>query len=270
MILKDTPLRGKKKLKDTPLRGKKVLITGGTGGIGSAIVEHLIHAFDMNIFIATSPSSEECAREMMHCYPNNISGFICVDMMESSNIENIMKEACASFQKKSGTIQAPEILINCAGIAEDKLFLQVSDSLWNKHMQINLHSTWQITKSALIHMMKAKWGRVISISSIIGKIGNVGQVAYATSKAAIEGMTRSLSVEVADRNITVNSIMPGFIDTKMTTHLQHDERMKSICSRIPMGRMGTPQNVATAVEYLIKADYVTGTSLEVSGGMCRF
>jgi NAD(P)-dependent dehydrogenase (short-subunit alcohol dehydrogenase family)/malonyl CoA-acyl carrier protein transacylase len=275
-------------------RGKRVLITGGTGGIGSMIIKHLIKSMGVEVFFSTSASARSMAEAMMSEFPDHVKGFICIDLMKKDAPAVIMHHAMKAFAGEEQRVEytddyckihaarpeantgsshehAPDILINCAGISKDALFIGVSDDHWHEHMQVNLNTAWGLSKLSLKHMLRKKWGRVIAIGSVIGKTGNPGQVAYATSKAAVDGMTKSLAVEVASRGITVNSILPGFIETSMTAYLKDKkEIMDGILSRIPMKRLGNPIDVAIAVEYLIKASYVTGTSLEVSGGMCRF
>ena len=274
--------------KENSFFGKRLLITGGTGGIGRAIISHLINVFNVEVFFTST--DDEQSQALVQEFPNNIKGYICIDFMDTNAASVIMNEAKKAFSSQKYGITSntsgvnveyskisyeysPDILINCAGMSKDSLFITLTDEVWDKHMQVNLNVPRQMCQIALRDMLKKKMGRVISISSVVGKVGNPGQMAYASSKAAIEGMTKTLALEVANKCITVNTIVPGFIDTSMTAYLKDASKKKimdSIISRIPMAKLGRPEDVAIAVEFLVKSDYVTGISLEVSGGMCRF
>jgi 3-oxoacyl-[acyl-carrier protein] reductase len=163
---------------------------------------------------------------------------------------------------------AVDILVNNAGITRDNLFMRMSDEEWSQVIEINLTSTMRLCRGVLRGMMKARWGRIVNISSVVGATGNPGQGNYAASKAGMVGMSKSLAYEVASRGITVNCIAPGFIETAMTGKLNEDQKGK-ILAQIPAGRMGAPTEIAAAALYLAspEAGYVTGTTLHVNGGM---
>jgi 3-oxoacyl-[acyl-carrier protein] reductase len=161
-----------------------------------------------------------------------------------------------------------DILVNNAGITRDNLFMRMSDDEWNSVIDVNLTATFKLCKGVMRGMMKARWGRIVNISSIVGTTGNPGQANYAASKAGMIGMSKSLAYEVASRGITVNAIAPGFISTAMTDKLNDDQK-GAIMTQIPAGRMGCPDEIASAVLYLAspEAGYVTGTTMHVNGGM---
>jgi len=161
-----------------------------------------------------------------------------------------------------------DILVNNAGITRDNLFMRMSDDEWQSVIDVNLGATFKLCKGVLRGMMKARWGRIINISSVVGATGNPGQGNYAASKAGMVGMSKSLAYEVASRGITVNAVAPGFIETAMTDKLNDDQK-GAILTQIPTGRMGTPAEIASAVLYLAspEAAYITGTTLHVNGGM---
>jgi 3-oxoacyl-[acyl-carrier protein] reductase len=161
-----------------------------------------------------------------------------------------------------------DILVNNAGITRDNLFMRMSDEEWQSVLDVNLTATFQLCKGVMRGMMKARWGRIVNISSIVGATGNPGQANYAASKAGLIGMSKSLAYEVASRGITVNAVAPGFIETAMTDKLTDDQK-SGIMGQIPAGRMGTPNEIASAVVYLASAEagYVTGATLHVNGGM---
>jgi 3-oxoacyl-[acyl-carrier protein] reductase len=161
-----------------------------------------------------------------------------------------------------------DILVNNAGITRDNLFMRMSDDEWNSVIDVNLTATFKLCKGVMRGMMKARWGRIVNISSIVGTTGNPGQANYAASKAGMIGMSKSLAYEVASRGITVNAIAPGFISTAMTDKLNDDQK-DAIMTQIPAGRMGCPDEIASAVLYLAspEAGYVTGTTMHVNGGM---
>ena len=161
-----------------------------------------------------------------------------------------------------------DILINNAGITRDNIFMRMSDDEWQSVLDVNLTSAMRLCKGVIRGMMKARWGRIVNISSVVGATGNPGQANYAASKAGMVGMTKSIAYEVASRGITVNAVAPGFIETAMTDKLTDDQKA-GILGQIPTGRMGTPEEIAGAVLYLAspEAAYVTGTTLHVNGGM---
>ena len=183
------------------------------------------------------------------------------DLSNGSEVENLSKSA----QEKMGSI---DILVNNAGITRDNLFMRMSDEDWATVLEINLTSTMRLCRGVLRGMMKARWGRIINIGSIVGSTGNPGQGNYAASKAALLGMSKSLAIEVASRGITVNCIAPGFVKTAMTDKL-NDNQKEAIKSKIPAGRLGEASDIAYATLYLSseEASYITGSTIHVNGGM---
>jgi 3-oxoacyl-[acyl-carrier protein] reductase len=243
------------------LDNKTAVVTGANGAIGSSIVKALINQ-GANVFLVGSVNSHQHLEEMTHSHAQ-VAGYLAIDLAESGFAPKVMAEAISKLGKV-------DILINCAGIAVDNLFLRISEQEWDSQINLNLKSSWEMTQAALKHMMQKRWGRVISISSVIGKVGNVGQTVYSTSKAALYGMSMSLAREVASRNITVNTVSPGFIESPMTEKLITNQEMKqNILGRIPVGRIGSPEEVAASVVYLAseEAAYITGIDLCISGGM---
>jgi 3-oxoacyl-[acyl-carrier protein] reductase len=179
------------------------------------------------------------------------------------------KEAVDALPKQAAELMGSvDILVNNAGITKDNLFMRMSDAEWDDVINVNLTSTMRLCKGVLRGMMKARWGRIVNISSIVGATGNPGQGNYAASKAGMIGMSKSLAYEVATRGITVNSVAPGFIATAMTDKLNDDQK-GAILGQIPAGRMGSPEDIAAAVLYLAsdQAGYMTGATLHVNGGM---
>jgi 3-oxoacyl-[acyl-carrier protein] reductase len=174
-------------------------------------------------------------------------------------------EQCEALIKDLGEVA---ILVNNAGITRDNLALRMKDADWDEVIQTNLQAVFRLSRAVMRGMMKARWGRIINITSVVGASGNPGQANYAAAKAGVVGMTKSLARELGSRNITVNCVAPGFIDTDMTRALS-DEQKKALLASIPLGRLGTPQDVAAAVAYLASpgGDYVTGAVLHVNGGM---
>ena len=239
------------------LTGKNVLITGASGGIGGAIAK-CIHAAGATVGI--SGTRLEPLRmlatelgENAHVLPCNLS--------DPKAVVELPKQAAAAM----GSV---DVLVNNAGITRDNLLMRMSEDEWRSVMDVNLTATMLLCKGVLRGMMKARWGRIVNISSVVGTTGNPGQANYAASKAGMIGMSKSLAYEVASRGITVNAIAPGFIETAMTANLK-DSQKKAILSSVPSGRMGTPEEIAGAVRYLAseEAGYITGTTLHVNGGM---
>ncbi len=239
------------------LTGKCALITGASGGIGGAIA-HALHGAGATVALSGTRLEplEALAAELgsrAHVLPCNVS--------DAEAVEALPKQAVEAMG-------AVDILVNNAGITRDQLFMRMSDDEWQSVLDVNLTSTMRLCRGVMRPMMKARWGRIINISSIVGATGNPGQANYAASKAGMVGMTKSIAYEVASRGITANAVAPGFIATAMTDKLT-DEQKAAINVKIPAARMGTPQEIAAAVLYLAspEAGYVTGTTLHVNGGM---
>ena len=239
------------------LTGKSALVTGASGGIGGAIARAL-HARGATVTLSGTRSGplEALAAELgerAHVLP--------CDLSDAQAVEALPKKAAE-------VMGALDILVNNAGITRDQLMMRMSDADWLAVLEVNLTSTMRLSRGALRGMMKARWGRIINISSIVGVTGNPGQANYAASKAGVIGLSKSLAAEVASRGITVNCIAPGFIATAMTEALNADQTAR-INAQIPAGRMGTAEEIAAAAVYLASAEaaYVTGQTLHVNGGM---
>ena len=239
------------------LTGKCALISGASGGIGAEIARAL---HGQGATVGLSGTREEPLKslasdlgERAHILPCNLSDADAVNALPKQAIEAM------------GSV---DILVNNAGITRDNLFMRMSEEEWADVINVNLTSAFRLSKGVLRGMMKARWGRIVNISSIVGATGNPGQGNYAASKAGMVGMGKSLAYEVASRNITVNTVAPGFIATPMTDKLTDDQKSK-INDQIPAGRMGTPGEIAAAVTYLSsqEAAYVTGATIHVNGGM---
>ncbi len=239
------------------LTGKTALITGASGGIGGAIAKAL-HGAGATVGLSgtrVEPLEALAAElgERAHVLPCNLSDAEAVDALPKQAIEAM------------GSV---DILVNNAGITRDQIFMRMSDEEWQSVIDVNLTSAMRLCRGVMRPMMKARWGRIINISSIVGATGNPGQVNYAASKAGMVGMTKSIAYEVASRGITANAIAPGFIATAMTDKLNDDQKT-TINKQIPAARMGSSEEVAAAVLYLAspEAGYVTGSTLHVNGGM---
>ena len=239
------------------LTGKSALITGASGGIGAEIARTL-HGAGATVGLSGTRTDplEALAGELgerAHVLPCNLSDPDAVDALPKQAIE---------------AMGAVDILVNNAGITRDNIFMRMSDEEWQSVINVNLTSTFKLCKGVMRGMMKARWGRIVNISSVVGATGNPGQANYAASKAGMVGMSKSLAYEVASRGITVNAIAPGFIATAMTDKLTDDQKT-GIMGQIPAGRMGEAHEIAAATLYLAspEAAYVTGTTLHVNGGM---
>lgn len=239
------------------LSGKCALITGASGGIGGAIARAL-HGAGATVGLSgtrVEPLEALAAQlgERAHVLPCNLS--------DANAVGELPKQAIAAM----GSV---DILVNNAGITRDQLFMRMSDDDWQSVLDVNLTSTMRLCRGVMRPMMKARWGRIINIGSIVGATGNPGQANYAASKAGMIGMTKSIAYEVASRGITANAVSPGFIATAMTDKLTDDQKEK-INVQIPAARMGNPDEIAAAVMYLAsqEAGYVTGATLHVNGGM---
>lgn len=239
------------------LSGKTALITGASGGIGSAIAKNLSQQGAHVVLHGTRAGRlEELASEI----GSNVS-VVTANLSDRDAVGGLVAEAA----KATGAI---DILVNNAGITRDNLFMRMKDEEWDEVLEVNLTSSMLLCRSAIRAMMKARWGRIISISSIVGVTGNPGQTNYAASKAGMIGFSKSLAAEVASRGITVNIVAPGFIETPMTDELT-DEQKQKLLANVPAGRLGSSQEVAAAVSFLAseEAAYMTGSTLHVNGGM---
>jgi len=239
------------------LTGKSALVTGASGGIGAEIARAL-HGAGATVGLSGTRTDplETLAGELgerAHVLPCNLSDPDAVDALPKQAVD---------------AMGAVDILVNNAGITRDNIFMRMSDEEWQSVINVNLTSTFKLCKGVMRGMMKARWGRIVNISSVVGATGNPGQANYAASKAGMVGMSKSLAYEVASRGITVNAIAPGFIATAMTDKLTDDQK-SGIMGQIPAGRMGDAHEIAAAALYLAspEAAYVTGTTLHVNGGM---
>jgi 3-oxoacyl-[acyl-carrier protein] reductase len=239
------------------LTGKTALVTGASGGIGAAIATALHGA---GATVGLSGTREEPLRtlaaalgERVHVLPCNLS--------DAEAVNALPKQAAEAMG-------AVDILVNNAGITRDNLFMRMSEEEWAEVIEVNLTATMRLCKGVVRGMMKARWGRIVNISSVVGATGNPGQANYAASKGGMVAMSKAIAYEVASRGITVNCVAPGFIATAMTDKLT-EEQKAAILGQVPAGRMGAPEEIAAAVLYLAspEAAYVTGTTLHVNGGM---
>ena len=239
------------------LNNLNIILTGATGVIGNAILEKLISA-GSNV-LATG-TNEEKLKNIKEKFKN--TEILKFDISDHKGIDNFVDDCSKIFSNKI------DILINNAGITQDNLSIRMKDEEWKKVIDINLTSTFLITKNVIKKMLKSKNGKIINITSVVGHSGNIGQANYAASKAGIIGMSKSLAVEYAKKNITINCVSPGFIQSKMTDNII--ESIKSVLtSRIPMSKLGTGEDVANTVAFLSSdaASYITGETVHVNGGM---
>ncbi len=242
------------------LENEIALVTGGSRGIGQAITLALGRAGATVVATATSSSGAE--KISSYLKENGIKGQGAVlDVTDADSVDGLLKDL-------ENSLGAPSILVNNAGITRDNLLMRMRDSDWDEIMETNLKSVFRMTKACVRPMMKARKGRIISITSVVGATGNPGQANYASAKAGVAGFTRAVARELASRNITVNAVAPGFIDTDMTRELPAEQR-EALMQQIPLGRLGTTDDVANAVVFLASpmADYITGNTLHVNGGM---
>lgn len=239
------------------LTGKKALITGASGGIGAAVARAL-HGAGATVALSGTRAGPlgELAAEL-----GERALVVPADLSDPAAVEQLAKDAQAA-------LGGLDILINNAGITRDQLLMRMSDADWQAVLDVNLTAAMRLARAAMRPMMKARWGRIVNITSVVGATGNPGQTNYAAAKAGLVGFSKSLAAEVASRGITVNAVAPGFIATPMTDKLSEAQKA-ALTERIPAGRLGTPEDVAAAVLYLAApgAGYVTGATLHVNGGM---
>ena len=242
------------------LENEIALVTGASRGIGQAIALELGRLGATVVGSATSVEGADKISQVLAGASIKGTG-IALDVTQAESVD----KALADIEQRYG---APSILINNAGITRDGLLLRMSEADWDAIMETNLKSVYRMSKACLRAMTKARKGRIISVSSVVASTGNAGQANYAAAKAAIGGFTRSLAREVGGRNVTVNAVAPGFIDTDMTRGLPEAHK-QALLAQIPLGRLGTPEEVAQAVAFLASPQgaYITGTTLHVNGGM---
>jgi 3-oxoacyl-[acyl-carrier protein] reductase len=240
------------------LSGRTALVTGASRGIGESIARRLAESHAHVLCAARSAARvKEIADEI------NAGGGRATAVELDITASDVRERIRALLDQ-----QAIDILVNNAGITEDDLFIRMKPEAWTNVLRTNLDSAFHITQEVVKKMIRARWGRIINISSVVGLMGNVGQTNYAASKAALIGFTKALALEIGSRSVTVNAVAPGFITTAMTTSLADDAR-KTLEGRIALKRLGTPDDVAYAVVFLAseQAGYITGTVLNVSGGL---
>jgi 3-oxoacyl-[acyl-carrier protein] reductase len=240
------------------LSGKTALITGASGGIGGAIAKAL---HGQGAAVVLSGTRVE-ALQALKAELGARAFIVQANLSDAASVEALPKAA------EGAAGAGIDILVNNAGITKDNLFMRMKDEEWDQVIAVNLTAAFRLSRAVLRGMMKKRWGRIIQISSVVGATGNPGQGNYAAAKAGLVGMTKSLAAEVASRNITVNAVAPGFIQTAMTEALTGQQK-EMISQRIPAGRMGAPEEIAAAVTYLAsqEAAYVTGETIHVNGGM---
>ena len=237
-------------------KDKKILITGASGGIGHALVKKFV---SLNANVLATGTKTEKLDSLKKEFPNiNILKF---DISEHSKIEEFVENVYSQ-------LVGLDVLINNAGVNKDNLSIRMKEDEWKKVIDINLGSTFLLCRSAIKKMLKNKYGRIVNITSIVGHTGNLGQANYAASKAGIIGMTKSLALEYAKKNITLNCVSPGFIKTNMTENILESVKV-ILTSRIPMSKLGSGEDVANSVAFLSsdEASYITGETMHVNGGM---
>lgn len=239
-------------------QSRVALVTGASRGIGKAIAERLA---DLGYTVAGTATSEGGAEAITGYLSEKGGKGYCLNVTDQDSIDSVLKQ----IQEEFGT---PTILVNNAGITRDNIMLRMKQDEWDSVIDTNLSSVYRMAKACLRGMTKARWGRVINISSVVGAMGNAGQANYAAAKAGLEGFSRAMAKEIGSRGITVNSIAPGFIDTDMTKELPEANK-EAMLAQIPAGRLGQPEEIAAAVEFLVseQAGYVTGATIPVNGGM---
>lgn len=236
---------------------KTALVTGASRGIGAAIATQL--AVD-GYFVVGTATSVAGAQTIANRLGDQGTG-MALDVSDSDSVSSLMTRVAEISN-------SPLVVVNNAGITKDNLLMRMSEAEWSEVLDTNLSGAFRVTKPALRAMLKARWGRIVNVGSVVARLGNPGQGNYVASKAGLEGFTRSLAMEVASRGVTVNAVAPGFIATDMTDSLT-EEQTATMLERIPLGRMGNSQEIAAAVSFLCSehAGYITGQTLQVNGGL---
>jgi 3-oxoacyl-[acyl-carrier protein] reductase len=242
------------------LEGKVALVTGASRGIGRAIAEELGAQGAIVIGTATSDAGAQAISDAIAARGGQGVGMV-MNVADSESVAH----GLAKVEEHFGT---PVILVNNAGITRDNLLMRMKDDEWEDVINTNLNGLYRLSKGVMRGMMKARWGRIVNIGSVVGAMGNAGQANYAAAKAGLEGFTRALAREVGSRNITVNAVAPGFIDTDMTRELPEAQRA-ALVAQIPLGRLGQANEIAAVVAFLASdaAGYITGATVPVNGGM---
>jgi len=238
-------------------KNKTVLITGATGGLGLSIAEEF---YKKNYNLILTGTNDSKLKSLESKFTNNTKVIKC-NLAEQEDISKMFDVILTEFD-------GIDILINNAGITKDNLFLRMKEDDWDEVFNINLKANYSLCKMVIKNMVKKRWGRIINISSAVAKMGNAGQTNYAASKAAIEGFTRSLSLEVASRGITVNAVAPGFIKTEILDSID-PEKLQTMAKNIPVGRIGDVKDISSIVSFLAsdESSYITGQVLHVNGGL---
>ena len=241
-------------------RKNVILVTGATRGIGKSIACSLVCSDNYIVGTATSEQGAQSITNYMKELKINGIGRL-LDVTNGESVNNLISEI-------SDSIGPPTILVNNAGITRDQLLMRMNEEDWDDVLETNLKSIYRLSKACLRGMMKNRWGRIINVGSVVGSMGNSGQSNYSASKSGMQGFSRALAREVGSRNITVNTVSPGFIETDMTSQLP-EEGKKIMLEKIPLGRMGSPQEVACVVKFLASSsgDYITGETIHVNGGL---
>ena len=237
-----------------------ILVTGATRGIGKSIACSLVCSDNYIVGTATSEQGAQSITNYMKELKINGIGKV-LDVTNGESVNNLISEI-------SDSIGPPTILVNNAGITRDQLLMRMNEEDWDDVLETNLKSIYRLSKACLRGMMKNRWGRIINVGSVVGSMGNSGQSNYSASKSGMQGFSRALAREVGSRNITVNTVAPGFIETDMTSQLP-EEGKKVMLEKILLGRMGSPQEVACVVKFLASSsgDYITGETIHVNGGL---
>ena len=248
---------------DTPstLAGQGALVTGASRGIGRAIAQELALQGAIVVGTATTEAGAAAVSDYLQAIGSKAGKGVVLNVNDPAGCSALVEQT----QKESGGLS---ILVNNAGITQDQLAMRMKDEEWDAVIATNLTAVARLSRAVLRGMMKAKYGRIINITSVVGSMGNAGQMNYAAAKAGVAGMSRALAREIGSRNITVNCIAPGFIDTDMTKAL-NEQQIAAMLQQIPLGRFGLPEDIAAAVCFLAsrQAGYITGNTLHVNGGM---
>lgn len=242
---------------------KLVLITGASRGIGKSILLTLMQQNPDMIFVGTATTEASAQNITRYIKDNNVlGGGLSLDLADFASIKPFLQQIESEYGR------LPDVLVNNAAVTHDNLLMRMKPEEWEHVIDVNLNSVFYLVKQVIRPMMRQRWGRIVNVSSIVASTGNVGQVNYVSAKAGIIGMTKALALEVASRNITVNAVSPGFVNTDMTKGLSEDLHA-SLLARIPMGRMAEVEDIANPVAFLISegASYITGTTIHVNGGM---